>query len=148
MLDTAIHRMVAACRSNTYEALVARMPSGWAVMGTSQFLSGYCLLLPDPVVPHLNAMELQHREQLLHDMAQLGDAVLRVTGAVRVNYAMFGNVEPALHAHIIPRYRDEAPELLTAHPWMYDWAKAPAFDLQTHGDLLRKLQRELATNAN
>ena len=32
---------------------------------------------------------------------------------MRINYAIFGNVEPALHAHVIPRYRNE-PEA-TAH---------------------------------
>ena len=37
-------------------------------------------------------------------MARLGHAVLEVTGALRINYAMFGNVEPALHAHVFPRY--------------------------------------------
>ena len=37
---------------------------------------------------------------------------------VRVNYAIFGNVEPALHAHVIPRYRSE-PEA-HAHPASVD----------------------------
>jgi diadenosine tetraphosphate (Ap4A) HIT family hydrolase len=143
MNDTAIHRMVAACRSNNYPALIAHLPSGWAVMGAAQFLHGYCLLLPDPVVPHLNAMQPSHREQFLHDTATLGDAVLAVTGALRINYAMFGNAEPALHAHVIPRYADEAPEMRQAHPWVYDWSAAPAFDLQVHGELLLRLREVL-----
>jgi hypothetical protein len=29
------------------------MESGWAVFGDVQVLNGYCLLLPDPVVPTL-----------------------------------------------------------------------------------------------
>src|SRR5438105_15376717 len=94
---TAIHRMVEACRKGDYELLIAPMPSGWAIMGGSQFLNGYSLLLPDPVVPHLNAMDSIHRDQFLKDMATLGDAVLAVTGALRINYAMFGNTEPAMH---------------------------------------------------
>lgn len=143
MQDTAIHRMVAACRGNNYPALIARMPSGWAVMGAAQFLRGYCLLLPDPVAAHLNDLGHAHRTQFLNDMARLGDAVLQVTGAVRVNYAMFGNMEPALHAHVIPRYHDEAPALRTAHPWAYDWSAASAFDLQVHGGLLRQIAERL-----
>ena len=62
--------------------------------------------------------------------------VVRFTDAVRINYAIFGNREPALHAHIIPRYADEPEALRTAHPWAYDWEKAPAFDragYQFHG---------------
>ena len=32
---------------------MARLPSGWAVMGGSQLLPGYSLLCPDPVVGSL-----------------------------------------------------------------------------------------------
>lgn len=144
MQTTAIHRMVEACRRNDYPALIKRMSSGWAVMGQSQFLRGYSLLLPDPVVPHLNDMGLAHREQFLKDMAQLGDAVLQATQALRINYAMFGNVEPALHAHVIPRFVDESPALATAHPWMYDWQAAPAFSVPAHGALQASIRALLA----
>lgn len=138
--------MVESCRKGDYELLITRMASGWAIMGGSQFLFGYSLLLPDPVVSHLNAMELAHRDQFLKDMAKLGDAVLAVTGAVRINYAMFGNAEPVLHAHIIPRYANESVELRTAHPWCYDWDAATPFSLQEHGALLAQLKSILEKN--
>jgi diadenosine tetraphosphate (Ap4A) HIT family hydrolase len=137
--ETAIHRMVNACRAGTYAPLLSRMKSGWAVLGTSQFLQGYSLLLPDPVAPHLNAMQPEHRLQFLDDMARLGDAVLQVTQALRINYAMFGNVEPALHAHVIPRFVDEAEAMRTAHPWMYDWSAAPQFAVAVHGEMQRSI---------
>ena len=141
--ETAIHRMVNACRANTYAPLIARMDSGWAVLGTAQFLRGYSLLLPDPVVPHLNAMAAGHRDQLLKDMARLGDGVFEVTGALRINYAMFGNVEPALHAHVVPRFVDEAEAMRAAHPWLYDWAAAPQFDPLQHRQLQQQLRDAL-----
>lgn len=144
--QTAIHSIVDECRSGNYPALITRMSSGWAVMGMPQFLRGYSLLLPDPVVPHLNAMVAPHREQFLKDMAQLGDAVFKVTGALRINYAMFGNVEPALHAHVVPRYADEPAQLRTAHPWAYDWSQAPQFELQEHGVLLMQLREALSAH--
>lgn len=146
MPQTAIHRMVTACRAGNYPALISHMASGWAVLGQSQFLRGYSLLLPDPVAPHLNAMQAAHREQFLKDVALLGDAVFKVTNALRINYAMFGNVEPALHAHVVPRYSDEVPELRTAHPWAYDWAAAPQFDLIMHGPLLQRLRDALVAD--
>jgi diadenosine tetraphosphate (Ap4A) HIT family hydrolase len=142
-LSTAIHRMVDACRAGRHAALISRMPSGWAVMGTSQFLRGYSLLLPDPVVPHLNAMDRASRDRFLSDMGKLGDAVLAATGALRINYAMFGNVEPALHAHVIPRFTDEAENMKTAHPWMYDWNAAPQFDLAIHSPMLADIRHRL-----
>src|SRR4030095_7479159 len=101
-MTTSIHRRVDALRAGRDPAFVARLASGWAVMGERQFLPGYCLLLPDPVVPALNAREGGARASFLGDMAALGDAVLAATRAVRINYAIFGNLDPALHAHIIP----------------------------------------------
>ena len=85
---TAIHRQVAAARAGELPRVVARMPSGWAVLGDPQITSGYCLLLPDPVVPDLNALTGDARRRFLDDMARLGDAVLAVTGAERINSFM------------------------------------------------------------
>ena len=59
-------------------------------------------------MPHLNALAPAAQAAFLADMARLGQAVLEVTGAVRINYAMFGNLEPALHAHVVPALRRRA----------------------------------------
>jgi diadenosine tetraphosphate (Ap4A) HIT family hydrolase len=137
---TAIHRRVATLRAGTDPTCIARLPAGWAVFGEQQFLHGYALLLPDPVVPTLNALQGVARAQFLLDMSRLGDALLQATGAVRINYAIFGNLEPALHAHVVPRYRDELPALRSAHPWAHDWTAAPAFDAATLADLAGTLR--------
>jgi diadenosine tetraphosphate (Ap4A) HIT family hydrolase len=142
-VSTAIHRRVAACRAGTDPTVIARLPSGWAVMGDPQVLTGYCLLLPDPVVPHLNALPPDGQAAFLADLARLGQAVLEATGAVRINYAMFGNLEPALHAHVHPRFADEPEALRTAHPWAYDWTAARRFDPVRDGPLLEALRKRL-----
>jgi diadenosine tetraphosphate (Ap4A) HIT family hydrolase len=136
---TAIHRMVERCRSGDYPALVTELPSGWVVMGDRQVFPGYCLLLPDPVVDHLNALEAGRCVQFLADMTATGDAVLACTGAVRINYAMFGNAEPALHAHVIPRRSDEPPDVRHAHPWALDWNAAPEYSPEQHGELKSRI---------
>jgi diadenosine tetraphosphate (Ap4A) HIT family hydrolase len=143
-MTTAIHRRVDRLRAGDDPALVARMASGWAVMGEAQFLKGYCMLLPDPVVPNLNALVHEARLTFLADMAALGDAVLAATGAVRINYAIFGNVDPALHVHVIPRYAEEPPETRSSHPWMFDWNKAPRFDPQAQAPLVAAIRARLA----
>jgi diadenosine tetraphosphate (Ap4A) HIT family hydrolase len=113
-------------------------------MGDPQVLEGYCLLLPDPVVPHLNALPVDGQLAFLADLASLGQAVLELTGALRINYALFGNLEPALHAHVHPRFVDEPDALRTAHPWAYDWAAARRFDPSRDGALLEALRTRLA----
>jgi len=142
-MTTAIHRRVTALRAGADPTVIARLPSGWAVFGERQFLYGYALLLPDPVVPDLNALDIATREQFLADMARLGQALLEETRALRINYAIFGNLEPALHAHVVPRYREEPPALATAHPWAYDWAAAPAFESEKCSGLRAGLCRRL-----
>lgn len=112
-MSTAIHRQVDAARAGENPHVVCRVVSGWVVLSPWQYLRGYCLLLPDPVVPDLNVLDLADRTQYLQDMAMIGDVLLEVTDACRINYEILGNVEPALHAHMFPRYRDE-PD-----PWRF-----------------------------
>lgn len=140
---TAIHRLVLACRSGEHPARVARLASGWVILGERQVLPGYCLLLPDPVVSDLNALETAGRTRFLADMALVGDALLSCTGAVRINYALFGNLEPALHAHVFPRRADEPAATRTAHPWALDWDGAPAYSPLEHGALQRQIAARL-----
>ncbi len=142
-MATAIHRLVESARRGDDPTVIARLPSGWAVFGRAQFLRGYALLLPDPVVADLNALASAARAQFLADMAALGDALLAATGALRINYAMFGNLEPALHAHVVPRYADEPDTLRTAHPWAYDWSGAAPFDPASLAELKAALQARL-----
>lgn len=143
--ETQIHRLVAACRAGEAPGVVAHLPSGWAIMGNKQVLKGYCLLLPDPVVPHLNALEPPLRDQFMRDLGKIGDAVLKATQALRINYAIFGNLEPALHAHVHPRYADEPEEYRTGNPWNYDWSRAPSFDPEIHGALQANIAKLLKT---
>ncbi len=135
--------MVAACQAGACVSSVGRLASGWLILAEQQVLTGYCLLLPDPVVPHLNALTAADRVQFLTDMGAVGDALLHVTGAVRINYAIFGNVEPALHAHLFPRRVDEAEAVRTLQPWGLDWNAAPRYSDAAHGVLRNGLRQSL-----
>jgi diadenosine tetraphosphate (Ap4A) HIT family hydrolase len=113
------------------------MKSGWAVLGDSQFPRGYSLLLPDPVVGSINDLEQPERGLFLSDMIAIGDALLAVTSAYRINYEIQGNSDQALHAHIFARYRTESSERLKGPVWMYDAAlrSSEIFDPTAHADL-------------
>ena len=140
---TAIHALVDRCRAGDYPPAVARVRSGWVVMGERQVLTGYCLLVPDPVVPHLNALPSELRGQFLSDMAMVGDSLLATTQALRINYAMYGNVDPALHAHIFPRHTTEPEATRTVQPWALDWNAAPAYSEPLHGALKRRVAADI-----
>jgi diadenosine tetraphosphate (Ap4A) HIT family hydrolase len=146
MTVTAIHAMVERCRAGEASSAVGRVSSGWVLIAERQVLPGYCLLLPDPVVPHLNALPPTLRDQFMSDMALIGDALLVVTGSIRINYAIFGNVEPALHAHIFPRDSAEPEATRSAQPWALDWGAAPVYCESMHGDFKRRLGLVLREN--
>ncbi len=135
-----IQERVSAANQGTNETVLCRLKSGWAVIGDVQFLEGYCLLLPDPVVSSLNDLSSSQRLTFLADMTLIGDAILEVTGAVRINYEILGNAEPELHAHIFPRFADESEDKRRMPVWFYDWSIAPKFSLFDHSDLLERLR--------
>jgi len=140
---TLIHRYVAEAQAGQLSRVIGRMASGWAVLGDPQVRSGYALLYPDPVVPTLNHLNGAARLQFLTDMARLGDAVLKVTDAARINYEILGNLEPALHAHVIPRYLNEDEEMRTRPIWFDDWTAAPFFDAERDANLMRLMRQAL-----
>jgi diadenosine tetraphosphate (Ap4A) HIT family hydrolase len=135
-----ISERVEQARLGTSPYVICRMRSGWAVIGDVQFLPGYSLLLPDPVVFSLNDLSEAARTEFLSDMVMLGDAMLEATGAERINYEILGNTEPELHAHLFPRYASEPGDRRRMPVWFYDWKSAPRFNAQEHGALKERIR--------
>jgi diadenosine tetraphosphate (Ap4A) HIT family hydrolase len=143
-MTTLIHARVNECRAGTNPKTIARVKSGWVVLGDVQFLKGYTLLLPDPVVTDLNALNRAQRECYLYEVSVVGDALLHATDADRINYEILGNTEAALHAHIFPRYASEPDHLRKIPVWAYDWQNAPPFDLRRDRPLMDEIADYLA----
>lgn len=139
-----IMERVEQARNGTNDKVICRMPSGWAVMGDVQFLPGYCLLLPDPVVASLNDLDADARATYLLDMARIGDAVLQASSASRINYEILGNSEPELHCHIFPRYASEPDDKRKMPVWFYDWKNALPYAEDVHGELRKAIAQLLA----
>ena len=123
------------------------MKSGFAVMGDVQYLPGYSLLLAYPQIGQLNDLSGSQRQQFLQDMAALGDAIRAATGCKRINYSIYGNLDPFLHAHAFPRYEWESAETSTQPPMMIpaQLQSAPehAFSLEAHGELMALIRAHL-----
>lgn len=130
-------------------ALVCRLRSGFVQLAPNQFLRGYCLLLAYPKVGQLADLDHSSQLEFLSDMARVGAAIKQVTNCCRLNYAIYGNVDPFLHAHIWPRYEDEPAELRTLPPLNFPAAeREPAekeFSVGKHGVIQQRL-RELLTS--
>jgi diadenosine tetraphosphate (Ap4A) HIT family hydrolase len=149
-MTTLIHERVTEAREGLSQQVIGRLRSGWAVLGDSQFIAGYSLLLPDPVVPSLNDLSAPDRAQFLLDMSAIGDALLAATDAYRINYEILGNSEPALHAHIFPRRMSEPEPYRSGPVFLYPKAereKLP-FDPVRDDRLLQSLRNFLRTHGH
>jgi diadenosine tetraphosphate (Ap4A) HIT family hydrolase len=115
MINWRTDRIGSALRGEN-PTVLARLDTGFAVIGDSQFLPGYCVLLvDDPQVEHLTDLPRPRRLSFLADMELLGEAVAIVAARrdpafSRMNYQILGNLDPYLHAHIHPRYGWERSE--------------------------------------
>ncbi len=119
MPEITIPQRLETAHSGTNPSIICRVPSGWVAMCDMQYLRGYCILLADPAVESINALNEAQRARFMLDMVLVGDALLKVTGAYRINYSMLSNTDPYLHAHIVPRYLDEPDEFRRQLPWSY-----------------------------
>lgn len=139
-----IPERIAAAERGENPHVITRLRSGWLTLADAQPLRGWCVLIATPSVPTLNDLDAEARGLFLEDMARVGDVLLAVTGAVRINYAIFGNQDPQLHAHMVPRYAEEPAELRKGSPFGYPWE--PAFDPGRDGPLMAQLRERLQTS--
>ena len=140
-MSTMIPNRIAAARSGENPTVICGIPSGWVVLADMQFLRGYCILLADPMVASINHLDRQARAAFLEDMVLVGDALLEVTGAYRINYAIAGNTDPFLHAHIVPRFQSEPDGYRKGLPWSYprEVLDGTPFDAVRDRELMQQL---------
>jgi diadenosine tetraphosphate (Ap4A) HIT family hydrolase len=131
--------------------VMARMRSGFAVMGDTQWLPGYCVLLSDdPEADHLSDLEWSARARFLLDLALLGEAVeiaCRSDGLRRINYEVLGNRLGVLHGHVFARYDWEPADRVVAeiggYPAEIRNARADAYSDAEHGQLRASITTQL-----
>lgn len=117
---------IGSARAGTNPTVLAKMPHSFAVMGDTQFLPGYCVLLTDdPSIDRLTDLPRRQRLEFLEAMDTLGRAIETACQATdpafrRMNYEILGNTDAYLHAHLFPRYEWEPPDHVGRPVWLYD----------------------------
>lgn len=102
------------------------------------------MLFADPIVESFNHLSEPKRAQYGIDMARVGDALLKVAGAYRINYETWGNLDPALHTHIVPRFQSEPDQQRVMPPRQaYEWSTARPFNLELDRKLILELREYL-----
>ena len=131
--------------------VMARMRSGFAVIGDTQHLPGYSLLLTDDLsVDHPSDLPWARRRAFFFDLSLLGEAVMsagRGRGVHRINYEVLGNSWNHLHGHVHPRYVWEPHDKIGGPVWRYprEIRNAPehAYDERKHGELRAAITAQL-----
>ncbi len=127
--------------------IITKMRSGFAAIGDTQFLPGYCVLLPLKMYDSLEDLDFKQRSDYLLDMSLIGEAILKVCEPRRVNYSIYGNTDAYLHAHVFPRYNWEPKERIPYPVWQYSSEKwrnpEDKYSHETHGELKKKLNKEI-----
>jgi diadenosine tetraphosphate (Ap4A) HIT family hydrolase len=130
--------------------LICTVPSGFVLLSNMQFLRGYCILRANPIVDSINSLNIQDQIGFCKDMIMIGDSIMEVTGAYRINYALLGNSDPVLHAHIVPRYLSEPDNLREGLPWSYPNMDDEEFifNQDRDKDLIQKLKTSIQRRIN
>jgi diadenosine tetraphosphate (Ap4A) HIT family hydrolase len=81
-----------------------------AYLHTDQFFPGWSVLVLRRHATELFELERDERARLMDEVSDVARALQLAFDARKVNYALFGNLVPHVHWHLIPRLRtDPAP---------------------------------------
>jgi diadenosine tetraphosphate (Ap4A) HIT family hydrolase len=83
--------------------IVAELPASWLTMPERAALPGYVCLVSRIHAVELHDLSDDEAVAFMRDARRVSAAVSRVTGAVKLNYEIHGNVLPHLHMHFFPR---------------------------------------------
>jgi diadenosine tetraphosphate (Ap4A) HIT family hydrolase len=101
-----------ACSGRWPDALdrIAELRESIVYLHTDQFFPGWSVLVLRRHATELFDLERDERARLMDEVSDVARALKRAFDARKVNYALFGNLTPHVHWHLIPRLAtDPAP---------------------------------------
>lgn len=84
--------------------IIATLPASWLTMHADAPMVGYVCLVSRVHVVELHDFDDAQAAAFMADARRVSRAVQQVTGAVKLNSEMHGNILPHLHMHFFPRY--------------------------------------------
>ena len=92
------------CRRGVPTYLLAELEASWVTFGEEAPLRGYTCLVFRRHAVELHDLSEVEGSTFMRDVRRVSRAVAEVTGAIKLNYEIHGNVVPHLHLHYFPRY--------------------------------------------
>lgn len=89
---------------------IADLGESVAYLNGDQFFPGWTVLVLRRHATELYQLEAGARARLVDEVSEVARTLATAFGARKVNYALFGNVLPHIHWHVVPRLvTDPAP---------------------------------------
>jgi len=104
------------CGFGLYHPVAAKLSVTHLGLYSDARFPGRAILMFHTHIEDMAKLGAQDMLLFWQDATKVGEAIKRVTGSPRINYAVLGNAEPHLHIHLVPRFPDkeDAP---TRSPW-------------------------------
>jgi diadenosine tetraphosphate (Ap4A) HIT family hydrolase len=83
--------------------IIAELETSWLTTNEKGPLRGYCCLVFQRHAVDLHDLTEAEGAAYMRDIQKVSRALKAVTGAVKMNYDIHGNVIPHLHTHFYPR---------------------------------------------
>ena len=84
--------------------VIAELSASVVTVSEDVRVRGYCCVIPREHAVELHALPETAALGFMRDVQRAARAVQSITGAVKLNYEVHGNIVPHVHLHIIPRY--------------------------------------------
>ncbi len=144
--DCLICDRISDIRNNTNPYFVVELNASYVVLGDHQFYKGYTLLLSKIHTEELHLLPKTYKEELLKEIAIVGEAIYKAFKPRKLNYELLGNEVTHLHWHIFPRYKnDQNP---TQPIWVVDKKIRNAKNTKPSPRLLAKYKKSLLSEIN
>lgn len=112
MCDCLIYERINLIKNNKNPYFVRELKTGYVVIGDHQRIKGYSLFLCKEHQTELHLLEPAFRDEFLHEMAIVAEAVYHAFQPQKLNYELLGAGNGLhMHWHLFPRRMGDAPSV-------------------------------------
>jgi diadenosine tetraphosphate (Ap4A) HIT family hydrolase len=94
---------------NKHSYLVSELKSSFVRFPKNQYCKGWTIVALKRHATELFELTLEERADFMEDIASVAKAVKELVQAVKINYAIYGNLCSHLHCHILPQQIENDP---------------------------------------
>lgn len=98
------------CTRSERPGIAATLDSCLVAVDETVNVRGYCCLILRRHATELHQLSADEGAAFVNDAQRVARVLQQVTGAIKLNYEIHGNIIPHIHLHIVPRYAGDPIE--------------------------------------